>query len=54
MKKNILITTSFSRAGANSLTKLLKTKYNCAIIKLPYYDEKRGMWKIHYEDSKLK
>lgn len=54
MKKEILIATCFSQTGANSLTKLLKTKYNCAIIKLPYYDEKRGMWKIHYEDSDLR
>lgn len=51
MKKEIIISTSFSQSGANSMIKLLKKKYNCVIIQTPKYDEKRGMWIIKYHEN---
>lgn len=53
MKKEILVSTSFSQTGANGMIKLLKSKYGCVIVEPAKYDKNRGMWTIKYQDDKI-
>jgi hypothetical protein len=53
MKKETLISTSFSQIGANGIIKLLKSKYNCVILGPAKYDKDRGMWIVKYIDERL-
>lgn len=51
MKKETLISTSFSQTGANGMIKLLKSKYGCVIVEPAKYDKERGMWIVKYIDK---
>jgi len=52
-KLEVLVTTCHGKSGARQMRKTLVEKFGCKIVKEPYYDEKRGMWKIEYTDEKL-
>jgi predicted RNA-binding protein YlxR (DUF448 family) len=53
MKKETLISTSFSQTGANGMIKLLKSKYGCVIVEPAKYDKERGMWIVKYIDKEI-
>ena len=53
MKKENIITTSFSENGAKSMAHLLTKKYRCTIIENPKFDKNTGMWITTYQDPGL-